>query len=85
MGLAYACSSHANTMQIPCKYNANTMQIQDFYVFASCKYHARKSCSDFGDMQVHMQVPVLACFCICKPHASQCKPDASPELHHADA
>ena len=43
-----------------CKYRICIMQIQ-------CKYNARKPCSDFCDMQVHMQVPVLACINICKP------------------
>ena len=54
-------------MQLPCKYHTNTG-------LASCKYHARKSCSDFRDMQVHMQArPCKSMQARCKSRASSCR------------
>ena len=58
MGLAYACSSHANTMQIPCKYrifmylhHANTMQVP-----CICTCISLKSLHEFFASCLHMQV-----------------------------
>jgi hypothetical protein len=69
LGLAWDLHMHAAPMQIPCK----SMQIP-------CKYHARKPCSDFCDMQVHMQAPVLACICICKPMQANASPMQVPSF-----
>ena len=70
IGLAWDLHMHA----APCKHHANTMQIL-------CKYHARKSCSDFCDMQVNiMQAPVLACICICKPMQANASPMQVPSF-----
>ena len=38
MGLAYACSSHANTMQVPCKYYLHIAEITAWDLHGICMY-----------------------------------------------
>ena len=55
MGLAYACSSHANTMQILYLHHANTMQAR-----CICTCITLKSLHELFASCLHMQVQVLA-------------------------
>ena len=78
MGLAYACSSHANTMQIQYLHHANTMQESHAATSALCKYickpqflHAFAYASPCKPMQAR-----------CKSRASSCR-RMRPEPNHS--